>query len=62
MYEYIIRQAPNEAQMEKIVNAAAEAGWEPIHYAIRPSGGVFFFIVGSFQADHFVMLRRRLEP
>ncbi len=61
MYEYIIRKAENEAKMEKLVNAAAEAGWEPVTYAIRPSGGILVLIMGSFWADHFVLLRRRKE-
>ena len=61
MYEYIIRSTPNEAQMEKVVNAAAEAGWEVVSYAIRPSGGIFVLIIGSFWAGHFVMLRRLKE-
>ena len=61
MFEYIIRQAGNEAQMEKLINAAAEAGWEPVTYAIRPSGGIFVLIMGSFWADHFVLLRRRKD-
>ena len=59
MYEYIIRKGSSEAHLERIVNAAAEADWEPVSYAIRPSGGIFVLLIGSFWADHFVMLRRR---
>jgi hypothetical protein len=61
MYEYIIRKAENEAKMEKLVNAAAEAGWEVDSYAIRPGGGIFFLIAGSLWADHFVIMRRRKD-
>ena len=48
MYEYIIRRAENEAKMEKLVNAAAEEDWEPVTYTIRPSGGIFVLLIGSF--------------
>ena len=61
MYEYIIRKGSSEAHLERIINAAAEAGWEPVQYAIRPSGGIFVILGLSFWADHFVLLRRRKE-
>ena len=62
MYEYIVRKASSEAHLERIINAAAEAEWEPVSITVRPSGGIFFLIVGSFWADHFVLLRRVKTP
>jgi hypothetical protein len=61
MYEYIIRKGSSEAHLERIINAAAEADWEPISYTVRPSGGIFLLIGMSLWADHFVLLRRRKE-
>jgi hypothetical protein len=59
MYEYMIVKATNERRLETQINKASAEGWEVVNYAIRPSGGIFFFIVGLFLADHFALIRRR---
>jgi hypothetical protein len=58
LYEYIIRRTNNESKMEELINAAAEDGWEPVTYAVRPSGGIFVFLFGWLSGDHLVLLRR----
>lgn len=58
MYEYRIIKGMNEARLEYKLNEAAAEGWEVVSYAIRPSGGIWFFVIGLL-ADHYALLRRQ---
>ena len=60
MYEYIIRKATNETRLAVQINLAAAEGWEVVSYAIRPVGGIWFLLF-SFYADHYVVMRRRKD-
>ena len=60
MYEYIIRKASNASRLEEQINLAAAEGWEVVSYAIAPAGGIWFLLF-SFWADHFVIMRRPRE-
>jgi len=57
MYEYRIIKGMNEARLEEKLNELAAEGWEPVSYAITPSGGFWFFLLW-FWADHYALLRR----